>query len=57
MWFLHTSSRKRTQTASIQEEIIIFYGSVKLIRGHTGTAEALLQTIALATILWVVHGG
>jgi hypothetical protein len=40
----------------IPEEIIVLYRSVKLIRGHTGTTEALLQTIALA-ILWVVHGG
>ena len=32
----------------IPEEIRVLYRSVKLIRGHTKTTEALLQTIALA---------
>ena len=40
----------------IPEEIRVLYRSVKLIRGHTKTTEALLQTIALA-IHWVVRGG
>ena len=41
---------------SYPQEIIVLYRSVKLIRGHTKTTEALLQTIALA-IHWVVRGG